>query len=80
VRYLAVPVVLSQGETVGGLFFGHPLPGVFTARTERLMVGIAAQAAVAINNARLYRTPSASRGTASGSSTPSVPRAPASRA
>ena len=36
------------------LFFGHPEPGVFTEQTERLMVGIAAQAAVAIDNARLY--------------------------
>ncbi|HEV7914116.1 MAG TPA: ATP-binding protein [Albitalea sp.] len=52
--YLGVPVTLRHGETVGGLFFGHARPGVFTARTERLMVGIASQAAVAIDNARLY--------------------------
>ena len=29
-------------------------PAVFTERTERLMAGVAAQAAVAIDNARLY--------------------------
>jgi signal transduction histidine kinase/ActR/RegA family two-component response regulator len=52
--YLAVPVVSRSGEVIGGLFFGHPEPGVFTERSERLVVGIAAQAAVAIDNARLY--------------------------
>jgi len=52
--YLAVPVVSRQGEALGGLFFGHPQPGVFTDRSERLAVGIASQAAVAIDNARLY--------------------------
>ena len=53
--YLAVPVVSRSGEVLGGLFFGHPRPGVFTARAEQLVSGIASQAAVAIDNARLYR-------------------------
>jgi PAS domain S-box-containing protein len=52
--YLAVPVISRSGEVIGGLFFGHPDPGVFTERAERLVAGIAAQAAVAIDNARLY--------------------------
>ncbi len=52
--YLAVPVVSRSGEVIGGLFFGHPAPGVFSERSERLVVGIAAQAAVAIDNARLF--------------------------
>ncbi|HEY2246185.1 MAG TPA: response regulator [Bradyrhizobium sp.] len=52
--YLAVPVVSRPGEVLGGLFFGHAQPGVFTARAERLVTGLAAQAAVAIDNARLY--------------------------
>jgi two-component system, chemotaxis family, CheB/CheR fusion protein len=54
--YLAVPVVSRSGEVIGGLFFGHPEPGVFTKRAERLVVGVAAQAAVAIDNARLFET------------------------
>lgn len=54
--YLAVPVVSRSGEVLGGLFFGHPEPGVFTERSERLVVGVAAQAAIAIDNARLYET------------------------
>ncbi|SDH54592.1 GAF sensor hybrid histidine kinase [Paraburkholderia steynii] len=53
--YLAAPVVSRTGEVLGGLFFGHPTPGVFTARAERLVEGIAAQAATAIDNARLYQ-------------------------
>ncbi|HEV7135055.1 MAG TPA: PAS domain S-box protein, partial [Steroidobacteraceae bacterium] len=53
--YLAVPVKTSTGNVIGGLFFGHPDPGVFTGRTERLVVGIAAQAAAAFDNARLHQ-------------------------
>ncbi|MDQ6638242.1 MAG: ATP-binding protein, partial [Pseudomonadota bacterium] len=52
--YLAVPVKLRSGDTIGGLFFGHPEPGVFDARAERLIVGIAAQASIAVDNARVY--------------------------
>lgn len=52
--YLAVPVTTRSGETIGGLFFGHAEVGVFTERSERVIVGVAAQAAVAIDNARLY--------------------------
>ncbi len=52
--YLAVPVVSRTGDVIGALFFGHSTPGVFTERIERTVSGIAAQAAVAIDNARLY--------------------------
>jgi len=52
--YLAVPVISRNGEVLGGLFFGHPQPGMFSDRTERLVTGIAAQAAVAVDNVRLY--------------------------
>jgi PAS domain S-box-containing protein len=52
--YLAVPVVARSGEVLGSMFFGHPEPRVFSGRTERIVAGIAAQAAVAIDNARLY--------------------------
>jgi signal transduction histidine kinase/CheY-like chemotaxis protein len=52
--YLGVPVVSRTGAVIGGLFFGHPATGVFNERAERLVVGVAAQAAVAIDNARLY--------------------------
>ncbi len=52
--YLAAPVVSRSGEVMGGLFFGHPEADRFTERAEHLVVGIAAQAAVAMDNARLY--------------------------
>ncbi|WP_158899374.1 response regulator [Burkholderia sp. L27(2015)] len=53
--YLAAPVISRTGEVLGGLLFGHPEAGVFGARAERIVVGIAAQAAIAIDNARLYQ-------------------------
>jgi signal transduction histidine kinase/CheY-like chemotaxis protein len=52
--YLAVPVVSRSGEVLGGLFFGHAQPGVFTEREEKLVSSLAAQAAIAIDNARLF--------------------------
>ena len=52
--YLAVPVVSRSGEVLGGLFFGHPEPAVFTERDEIIVSGLASQAAVAMDNARLY--------------------------
>jgi GAF domain-containing protein/anti-sigma regulatory factor (Ser/Thr protein kinase) len=51
--YLAVPVV-SRGSVIGGLFFGHAEMGRFSESDERIAVGIAAHAAVAVQNARLY--------------------------
>jgi PAS domain S-box-containing protein len=54
VSYLAVPVVSSTGQIHGGLFFGHEQPGIFTEEAETLVAAIAAQAAVAMDNARLH--------------------------
>ncbi len=51
--YLAVPVVARDGKVLGGLFFGHASPGVFTERSERGLTGLAAEAAVAIDNVYL---------------------------
>jgi len=53
--YLAVPVISRTGEVLGGLFFGHSQENVFTERSEHLAVGIAAQAAIAIDKARLFQ-------------------------
>jgi PAS domain S-box-containing protein len=52
--YLAVPVVSRSGETVGGLFLGHSTPEFFTERDELTATGLSAQAAIAMDNARLY--------------------------
>lgn len=56
--YLAVPVVARSGELLGTMFFGHPEPGVFTERSERIVSGIAAQAAIAVDNIRLVEAAS----------------------
>jgi len=54
--YLAVPVTSRSGEVIGGLFFGHAQPGQFREEHERLVVGAAGQVAIAIDNARLFRS------------------------
>ena len=52
--YLAVPVKGLGGDMIGGLFFGHSQIAMFTEQHERLAVGVAAWASVALENARLY--------------------------
>lgn len=52
--YLAIPVRSRRGKVHGGLFFGHSQPGQFTERHERLGVGVAAWAALAMDNGYLY--------------------------
>ena len=52
--YLAVPVVSRSGEVIGGLFLGHPDADVFSERAERLILGLSAQSAIAMDNARLF--------------------------
>lgn len=52
--YLAVPVRSRTGKVHGGLFLGHKDVGVFTERHERLAVGVAAWAALAMDNGYLY--------------------------
>jgi len=52
--YLAVPVRSVSGEVLGGLFFAHSKIGMFTERSERLIAGVASQAGIALDNARLY--------------------------
>ena len=52
--YLAVSVVSRSGRVLGGLFYSHPEPDQFTERHEKLMSALAAQAAIAIDNAKLF--------------------------
>src|SRR5258708_4158645 len=54
--FLGAPLLDRDREVRGGLLLGHSEPGRFTAEDEELLVGLAAQAAVALENARLYRT------------------------
>ena len=52
---LAVAVVSRNGEVLAGLFFAHSAPEHFTEQHERLLLGLAAQASIALDNARLLR-------------------------
>ena len=53
--YLSVPVISRSTEIVGTIVLGHRSPGRFDERTEKIVIGIAAQAAIALENARLYQ-------------------------
>lgn len=55
VSYMAVPVISHSGVVIGGLFLGHPQPGRFTQEHETWVVSLASQAAIALDNARLYQ-------------------------
>lgn len=59
--YLAVAVRAHSGQVLGALMFAHPQAGRFTGEHERLVEGIAAQAAVALENARLLQAERAAR-------------------
>ena len=52
--FLAVPVISRAGELLGGLCFGHARPGIFNDTSEKILAALAAQAAIAIDNANLY--------------------------
>ena len=52
--YLAVPVVSAGGTAHGAILLGHPEPDRFGDREEALARGLAAQAAVALDNAQLF--------------------------
>ena len=54
--YLAVPVKGREGEVLGGMFYGHPDRDRFDEEAESLAATVAAQAAIAIDNARLAET------------------------
>lgn len=52
--FVAVPVVSRNGEILGGLFFGHSEPNIFSAAAVDVLMAIAAQTAIALDNANLY--------------------------
>jgi signal transduction histidine kinase len=57
--FLGAPLLDHQGEVRGGLLLGHSMPDRFTHEHEDLLLGLAAEAAVAIENVRLYQSASA---------------------
>lgn len=51
---LGCSVVSRSGELLGALVFGHSEPDRFNQSHEEILAGIAAQAAIAMDNARLF--------------------------
>lgn len=54
VSYLAVPVVSTDGSIIGSLLFGHQEAGMFKPEHEDIIGSIASQAAVALDNSKLF--------------------------
>ncbi len=52
--FLGAPLLDREKQVRGGLLLGHEQPDIFTHDDEILLIALAAQAAVAIENARLY--------------------------
>ncbi|ANL00591.1 hypothetical protein AMK00_PC00125 (plasmid) [Rhizobium sp. N621] len=49
-----MPVISRTGDVIGGLFFGHADIGMFSEESERGLLDLAGEAAVAIDNSRLF--------------------------
>lgn len=54
--FLAVPVKSRSGEVIGTLYFGHTKAGAFQENEVEITKGIAAQAAIALDNSQLFET------------------------
>jgi signal transduction histidine kinase len=52
--FLGAPLLDRSGQVRGGLLLGHAEPDRFTEEDERLLVGLASQAATALENAHLF--------------------------
>jgi signal transduction histidine kinase len=52
--FTVTEVIARGGKTLGALIVGSTQAGAFTEITERLLDGVAAQAAIALDNARLF--------------------------
>jgi len=71
--YLAVPVISRRARCWAGCCSVIPRRGVFTERAQHLVAGIAAEAGIALDNARLYHWSARARRT-SGSSPIAMPQ------
>ncbi len=52
--FLAVPVKSRNGVVIGTLYFGHTKAGMFQEHEVEITKGIAAQAAIALDNSQLF--------------------------
>lgn len=56
VSYMAVPVISPSGPVIGALLYGHPEEDIFQPEHEDMVVGIASQAAISLDNSKLFET------------------------
>lgn len=54
--FLGVPLLDRSSVVRGGLLLGHGAPDHFTEEDEALLLGLGTQAAIALDNARLYHS------------------------
>ena len=52
--YLATPIIARSGQWLGALFLAHPRPDRFGHSAASIVRGLAGQAALSLENARLY--------------------------
>lgn len=52
--YLAVPLISKSGDVIGGLLFGHHEANAFSEEHELMVVNVAAQAVVSLENSKLF--------------------------
>jgi PAS domain-containing protein len=53
--YLSLPVISMNGKVIGGLFFGHANPGIFTQESQELASSLTSQASGVIESYYLIR-------------------------
>jgi signal transduction histidine kinase len=53
--FLGAPLLARDRQVLGGLLLGHSLPARFTESDQNVLQALAAQAAVALENTRLYQ-------------------------
>ena len=52
--YLAMPIIARSGQWLGALFLAHPQPDCFSKTAGQIVRGLAGQAALSLENARLF--------------------------
>lgn len=52
--YMVVPIISKSGDIIGGLQFGHHKANAFSEEHELMVMNVAAQAAVSLENSKLF--------------------------
>ena len=52
--FMKIPVISSSGKVIGAIIFGHPQKEIFQQEQETIIMSVAAQAAITLENSRLF--------------------------